>query len=80
MTEEEIDNEYYHEIIFSGEVPIIGKEYAFFVSEGKNGLYNSVGFEFGILYKCGKVYIQRNSNGFSLYDIDDIKAMMKKQT
>ncbi|SHM60596.1 hypothetical protein [Ruminococcus flavefaciens] len=79
MTEEEIDNEYYHEIVFSGEVPIIGKEYAFFVSEGKNGLYSSVGNEFGMLYKCGKVYIQRNSNGYSLFELDDIKAMMKNK-
>jgi len=79
MTEEEIDNEYYHEKVFSGEVPIIGSEYAFFVSEVENGLYNSVGQEFGMLYKCENVYIQRNSSGYSFYDLEDLKAMMNSE-
>ena len=72
----DVDNTYYHHIVGSAQVPIIGKEYAFFVgqiSEGRNWV---VGEEYGILYKCDNLFIQRTSQGFNFYDIEDIMVMM----
>ena len=83
MTEEEIDNTYYHEIVESGEVPIVGKEYAFFVADDTLGGLTSVGFEYGMLYKCDNIYIQRvvDSNSgnryFNFFDMNDLRAMMR---
>lgn len=77
MTEEEIDNTYYHEIVESGELPIIGKEYAFFVHGKGEVSYNNVGLEYGILYKCDNLYIQRNDQGYNFYDLDELKAMLE---
>lgn len=77
MTEEEINNTYYHEIVESGELPIIGKEYAFFVHGKGVESYNNVGLEYGILYKCDNLYIQRNDQGYNFYDLDELKAMLE---
>lgn len=71
------DGTYYHEIVGSGEVPIIGKEYAFFVNSGCDASnYGIVGLEFGMLYKCDNLYIQRNSQGFNYFDFEELKAML----
>ena len=72
MTEEEIDNTYYHEIIDSGEVPIAGNEYAFFVTNNEDGTYSAPGHEYGILYKYDKVYVRRDSNGLSYFTLDQL--------
>lgn len=72
-SDEEIDSTCIHEIVGSGEIPITGKEYAFFVS-GKSDEYYISGEENGILYKCDNIYIHRNGN---FYDIDDLKALLK---
>lgn len=79
MKKEDIDNGYCHEIIESGEVPIIGKEYAFFVSDKGEKTYDNVGLEYGILYKCDNLYIQRNNQGFNFYDLDELKAMLNSE-
>lgn len=76
MTEEEIDNTVYHEIVDSGEVPIAGMEYAFFTADNGDGNYASCGMEYGILLKYGNVYVQRNSDGYSYYTLKELKAMM----
>ena len=69
---------YHHEIVESGEVPIINKEYAFFVNNGPDASkYESVGLEYGMLYKCDNLYIQRNSQGFNYYDFDELRAMLE---
>lgn len=71
------DDTYYHEITKSGEVPIIGREYAFFVDGGQDAAkYGIVGLEYGMLYKCDNLYIQRNSQGFNYYDLDELKSML----
>lgn len=72
----DVDNTYYHHIVGSAQVPIIGKEYAFFVSEIIDGRGWVTGEEYGILYKCDNLFIQRTTQGFNFYDIDDIKSMM----
>ena len=73
----DVDNTYYHEIVGSGKLPIIGNEYGFLVDVYGNDRYGVIGQEYGILYKCDNIYIQQNSQGFSFYDIDDIKLIMK---
>lgn len=76
MSDEEIDNTCYYEIVESGELPIIGKEYAFFVSAKRKGAYQIIGQEYGILYKSGNIYIQRNDQGYNFYSLDELKDML----
>ncbi|WP_141630227.1 hypothetical protein [Ruminococcus flavefaciens] len=76
MTEEEMENTYYHEIVESGEVPIIGKEYAFFVGAKGKDSYEVIGLEYGILYKHGSSYIQRTRQGYNIYTLDELEAML----
>jgi hypothetical protein len=59
LSEEEIDNTVYHEIINSGELPIIGQEYAFYLANGNKYMndnsYIVIGGENGQLQSmCGK--------------------------
>lgn len=79
MTDEEIDNTYYHEIIGNGEFPIIGKEYAFFVG-GEKGNYYATGYEYGSLYKNDNIFILSYDDGYAYYDLDDLKAIMNKSS
>jgi len=74
-SDEEKDNTFIHEIVWSGEVPFTGKEYAFYISE-YNGEYSIPGGEYGILYKCDNTYIRRNYNSFEFYDIDDLRSYL----
>ncbi len=71
-SDEEIDNTYYHEIVYSGEVPIINKEYAFYITREKDG-YSITGGDKGIFYKCDNLYISKNSN---FYDMEDLRAYL----
>ena len=70
-----------HEIVFSGEVPIAGKEYAFFViPKGETSEhFNIIGQEYGVFYKCGNIYIQRRNSGYEFYDIDELKKLMEAE-
>jgi len=82
MTDEEIDSQCYHVIVESGEVPIVGKEYAFFVADDTSGGLSSTGFEYGMLYKCDNTYIQRvvdsnsGSRYFNFFDMNDLRALL----
>ena len=71
-----------HEIVFSGEVPIAGKEYAFFViPKGETSEhFNIIGQEYGVFYKCGNIYIQRRNSGYEFYDIDELKKLMEAES
>lgn len=79
LTDEEIDNTYYREIIGNGELPIIGKEYAFFVG-GEKGNYHAAGYEYGSLYKNDNIFIFSGDDGYVYYDLDDLKAIMNKSS
>ena len=70
-----------HEIVFSGDVPIVGKEYAFFVvpNGGTSEKFEIVGQEYGVLYKCDNIYIQRRNSGYEFYDIDELKKLMEAE-
>ena len=72
-SDEEIENTYYHEIVGSGEVPIINEEYAFFVTKEKYGYYSIAGLENGIFYKCDNLYISKDGK---FYDLDDLKSYL----
>lgn len=70
MTEEEIDNTCHYEKVLSGDLPLIGKEYAFLVAEKGEESYNIVGQEYGILYKCDNLYISRDYVFYKLYELE----------
>lgn len=76
----DIENTYYHEIAGSGQLPIIGKEYAFFVSCRGEGSYNINGQNYGMLYKCDNLFIQSSEMGFNFYDMEDLKSMMENNS
>lgn len=70
MTEEEIDNTCYYEKVLSGDLPLIGKEYAFLVAGKGEESYNIVGQEYGIFYKCDNLYISRDYVFYELYELE----------
>ncbi len=76
MTDEEIDNTWYHDIVGSGELPVIGQEYAFLVVVTNGKDYPVIGNEYGMLYKYDDCLIQRTSEGLGFYTIDELEAMM----
>lgn len=76
MTEEEIDNIYFREIVDSTELPIVGKEYAFLVKTSGSGNYSNVGQLYGILYNCENVYVHRNTKGMSFYTVSELRKAM----
>ncbi len=82
MTDEEIDSQCYHVIVESGEVPFIGKEYAFFVADDTSGGLSSTGFEYGMLYKCDNTYIQRvvdsdsGAKSFNFFDMNGLRELL----
>ncbi len=63
LSEEEIDNTVYHEIINSGELPIIGQEYAFYLANGNEYMnensYIVIGGENGQLLKFNDKFIRK---------------------
>lgn len=63
LSEEEIDNTVYHEIINSGELPIIGQEYAFYLANGNKYMndnsYIVIGGENGQLLKFNDKFIRK---------------------
>ena len=77
MTEEEIDNTYYRYIFDNGEVPIVGKEYAFFVYDNGSG-YGITGNNDSMLYKYDGVYIHKQDSGVLYLTMEDLKHMVKQ--
>lgn len=73
----DIDNTCYKMMAISEEKPMLGKEYAFFVASRDNGEYSAVGVEYGILYKCDNLFIQKNSAGYNFFDINDLMGMLR---
>ena len=77
MTEEEIDNTYYHEIVYSGDLPVIGKELAFFVNGDDYGI-NVIGGEYGVLSRSGDRFWQRVDGEYKRFSYDEIMELMKE--
>ena len=77
MTDEEIDNTYYHEIVYSGDLPVIGKELAFFVNGVDYGI-NVIGGEYGVLSKVGDSFCQRVDGEYKRFSYDEIMELMKE--
>ena len=65
ITEEEIDNSVYYEVVNNGELPIINQEYAFCLKKTETinsiGDYELIGGIYGILLKNNDTYIYRSS-------------------
>lgn len=63
ITEEEIDNSVYYEVVNNGELPIINQEYAFCLKKTETinliGDYELIGGIYGILLKNNDTYIYR---------------------
>ena len=76
----DVDNTYYHETVGTGLVPIVGREYAFLTHSDENGC-SMVGEEYGILYKCGSLYISHTSMASinEFFDLDELSSMLSKE-
>lgn len=70
-------NTWYHEIVGSGELPIVGKEYAFFVSKGERG-YSVTGNDQGMLYRADNTYVRNSDSGYEYFTLDELKEKIKK--
>lgn len=68
---------WYREVVGSGELPIVGKEYAFFVSNGERG-YSVIGNDNGMLYKADDTYVYRSDSGYEYFTLDELKEKIKK--
>lgn len=77
MTEEEIDSTYYHEIVYSGDLPVIGKELAFFVN-GEDSDLAVIGGEYGVLGRVGDSFYQRVDGEYKSFSKDELMDLMKK--
>ena len=77
MTDEEIDNTYYHEIVYSGDLPVIGMELAFFVNSDYYGI-TVIGGEYGVLSKVGDSFCQRVDGEYKRFSYDEIMELMKE--
>lgn len=70
-------NTWYREIVGSGELPIVGKEYAFFVSKGERG-YHVTGSDQGMLYRADDTYVRNSDSGYEYFTLDELKEKLKK--
>lgn len=61
-SEEEIDNTIYHENFDSSELPIIGQEYAFYITTREDGIYELTCGQYGALLKCDDTFIRKAVN------------------
>lgn len=61
-SEEEIDNTIYHENTDSSELPIIGQEYAFYITTREDGIYELTCGQYGALLKCDDIFIRKAVN------------------
>lgn len=63
LSEEELDNTVYHQVVRNGELPIVGEEYAFYLAKGNSLMsensYMLVGEENGILLKVDNKFLYR---------------------
>ncbi|MBQ3916018.1 MAG: hypothetical protein II690_05460 [Ruminococcus sp.] len=80
ITEEEIDNSVFYEKHFSGQMPVIGQEYAFIVTnESEPGNLWSLGEEYSVFRRTGRNFTRRVDDRNEVYSASELQGWFENK-